>query len=145
MDVEPTGVKRLRIQIVNNAVQVEDSIGRVGGNVRSTRRAKVNWKNQANRPVRLLFEEWPDEDSGENPGDNQAMPVWPFSRIRQANPAVRYDADEGWVVLEHGQEFVATLVGSGRMIIKYSVWVINADGSEDTDVVKLDPMIIIER
>jgi hypothetical protein len=119
---------------------------RIGGNIRTAKRMEVTWVNRTDREVMLRFEEWEiDRVRPVTPGD-PAEPVWPFSRFRpDQNPGVVVDVNEGLVRISRGSGFKARLAGIGRMIVKYSVYVPQANGAPDPAFIALDPMIVVER
>jgi hypothetical protein len=108
-----------------------------GGSIRVKKKKRViGWANGSGRVVRLEFKEWPEED------DNQPDPVWPFTSTVGGDPI---DPQAGWVTIPVGQSFQGTLVGTGRILVKYTVYALTSTGQVDENVLPLDPMIVVER
>jgi hypothetical protein len=106
-----------------------------GGSIRLKNKRKIRWDNQSGRVVRLDFKEWPDET------DNEPDPVWPFNTTEGGSPI---NPPAGSVTIPVGQVFEGKVAGTGRILVKYTVYALSGD-NVDQAVLPLDPMIVIER
>jgi len=111
-------------------------IGDGGGSVRLKAPTWIRWDNPGEVAMRLKFEDWPGE------GGEPAEPVWPFN---QNSGASSLNIQEGSVTIAPGGYFRGRVAGTGRIVIKYSVAALDAEGNPDDAVIALDPMVIVER
>lgn len=121
----PTGEVRRALVIPENG----------GGNVRLKKKGRVRWTNRTDQSVRLNFTDWPDEDGG------TPDPIWPFSSYTGGQTV---EPLAGSVTIAANQNFEGQVAGTGRILVKYTVYMLTA-GKVDPIVLPLDPMIVVER
>lgn len=107
-----------------------------GGNIRVKKARPVRWSNTTGRVVRLMFQEWRDEDGG------TPESVWPFNVYEGG---LNVSPQTGTVRIDPNGSFTGRLAGTGRIVVKYTVAVLSEGGAPDDQILPLDPMIVVER
>jgi hypothetical protein len=107
-----------------------------GGNLRLKKAWPVLWTNSTGVDVLLRFQEWTDQDGG------APEAVWPFNSVEGGSSV---DPHTGSVRIGANGRFIGRVAGTGRIVVKYTVYALRADGAVDETVIPLDPIIVVER